>query len=218
MLTACWSVKGGSGATVVAAGLALAYAVDGHVVAADLGGDLPAALGIDAPGGAGLVDWFGAGTDLPPGALGRVAHDVAPGLTLLGRGAGRLLDAPAGSGTRLVQALREVRPGAPVVVDCGVVESAGMCELVGAADRSLLVVRNCYLAVRRALAAPRPTAVVVVREPDRMLSTRDVAELLEVPVALELAVEPRIARAVDAGLLQRPLPRRVRAAVRRVAA
>jgi CO dehydrogenase nickel-insertion accessory protein CooC1 len=73
MLTACWSVKGGSGTTVVAAGLVLGLAaVDRAVVAADFGGDLPAVLGVAEPAGPGLLDWLDAGPSVPADGLGRI--------------------------------------------------------------------------------------------------------------------------------------------------
>src|SRR5690349_10048610 len=47
VLTACWSVKGGSGTTVVAASLVLAaLAADRPAVAVDFAGDLPLTLGM----------------------------------------------------------------------------------------------------------------------------------------------------------------------------
>src|SRR5205823_4979023 len=44
MLISCWSVKGGSGTTVVAAAIALALARSAPVVLADFGGDAPTVL------------------------------------------------------------------------------------------------------------------------------------------------------------------------------
>nr|MBA2279690.1 hypothetical protein [Acidimicrobiia bacterium] len=49
MLISCWSTKGGSGTTVVAAALALVFArTTGDALLADLAGDQPAALGLPA--------------------------------------------------------------------------------------------------------------------------------------------------------------------------
>ena len=55
-LTVCWSAKGGSGTTVVAAALALGSPTDSLLI--DLDGELPAALGVPEPSGQGLSDWF----------------------------------------------------------------------------------------------------------------------------------------------------------------
>jgi len=66
LLFACWSPKGGSGTTVVAAalGLLLARAAPPGALLADLAGDLPTALGLTvAPTGIGLADWLAAPGD-----------------------------------------------------------------------------------------------------------------------------------------------------------
>ena len=119
----------------------------------------------------------------------------------------------------MVDALRALRSGGPVVADCGRVESTAMRAFVNAADRSLLVLRPCYLSLRRAVAAPRPTAVVLVHEPvARAARARDVADALGVPIAAEIAWDGSIAEAVDMGLLTSKMPRRLASALREVAA
>lgn len=221
MLTACWSVKGGSGTTVVAASLVLALAGAGRpVVAADFAGDLALALGVAARSGAGVSDWLGAGPDVPADALARIAYDAAPGLTLVGQGAdaGAIAAADTAAGARLAKALRNLRVGSPVVVDCGRLAPGAVSAFVEHADRSLLVMRPCYLALSRAVSAVRPTAVVLVTERRRSLSARDVEDVLGVPVVTEIAWDPEIAKAVDAGLLGRALPKPLTYAMRRVAA
>jgi len=65
-----------------------------------------------------------------------------------------------------------------------------------------LVVRNCYISLRRALLAPPTTAgVLLVMEVGRSLGRRDVAEVVGVPIVAELEVTAAIARSIDAGLL-----------------
>src|SRR5206468_1863240 len=87
MLVACWSVKGGSGTTVVTAALGLALASQGPgALLVDLGGDLPAALGVTEPDGPGVADWLRAGADVPSGALRHLEVAVGPGLALLPTG------------------------------------------------------------------------------------------------------------------------------------
>ena len=87
MLVACWSAKGGSGTTVVAAALALTFARSPNgAVLADLAGDAACVLGLPEPEGPGLHDWLGAGDDVPADALTRLAVPAAPGLVLLPRG------------------------------------------------------------------------------------------------------------------------------------
>ena len=159
MVIACWSVKGGSGTTVVAAALALRLARSGSdVVVADLAGDVPAVLGRPEPTGPGLVDWLAAGSDVAADALDRLAVEAGPGLSLLAAGdTGRGDATTAADGERLVAALGAVRQRV-AVVDCGRVAGADVAGLgiATAATRSLLVVRPCFLALRRAVACTDP--------------------------------------------------------------
>ena len=96
--------------------------------------------------------------------------------------------------------------GAAAVVDCGT--GAPPAGLVAAAGHSLLVTRPCYLALRRAVATGvQPSGIVLVHEPGRALTARDVERSLGAPVVAELHYDPAVARAVDAGLLAARLPR-----------
>jgi MinD-like ATPase involved in chromosome partitioning or flagellar assembly len=201
---AYWSVKGGSGTTVVAACHALLLARCGRdpVMLVDLAGDLAAALGVPERCDAGVCEWLAGGGR---GGLHELATPVDASLSLVSRGASRLCDGGDHGGDLLAAALAQE---ASVVVDCGVPSSGVARAVAAAADRSLLVVRPCYLALRRAVAAPvRPSAVVLVTEPERALGRRDIEEVLGVPVAVEVPLDARIARAVDAGLLASRLPR-----------
>lgn len=74
---------------------------------------------------------------------------------------------------------------------------------------SFLVIRPCYLAIRRALAStgPRASGVVLVAEPERSLGHRDIEDVLGVPVVATIAVTAAVARSVDAGLLMARPPR-----------
>ncbi len=214
MLVACWSVKGGSGASVVAAalGLVLARSSPSGAVLADLGGDLPAVLGLPEPTGPGVGEWLAMDDDVPPDALGRLALDAGGGLRLLPRGA---VPPPGLGGERLAEALAG---SVPTVVDCGSPGDPLGLAVAASVPLSLLVLRPCYLAVRRALAAPiRPSGVILVREPRRALTRRDVEEVLEVPVRAEVAWDPAVARCVDAGLLGARIPRVLERALRRAA-
>ena len=216
MLVACWSVKGGSGTTVVAAAIALSLAAQGDgVLLVDLGGDLPAALGSRDTDGPALADWLVADHDVPAGALRRLEVEVTPGLALLPLGPPR--PAAPGRGEELAAEPRTV------VVDCGSPCSPAGLAIAGAASLSLLVVRPCYLALRRALHAPiEPSAIVLVGEPQRALRREDVEDVLGVDVTAAVPWRPAVATAVDAGLLTRrlpaPLERALRPIVGRVAA
>ena len=73
--------------------------------------------------------------------------------------------------------------------------------------RSVLVVRNCYLALRRAVQSPVcPSAVVLIEEAGRALCHPEVeAALPGLPVVV-VPADPAVARAIDAGLLSAQLP------------
>jgi hypothetical protein len=206
MLIACWSVKGGTGTTVVSASLALVLAqrATAGAVLADLAGDLPATLGLPEPDSPGLSAWLAAGDGVPADALGHLELEVTDGLTLLPRGQGPLTPTRAS----LLAALLDASPR-PTVVDCGCPAPGGAtAEVVVGARRSLLVIRPCYLALRRAMQVPlRPSGVVVIHEPGRSLSADDVRQVIPAPVVAEVALDPAVARAVDAGMLAGRLPR-----------
>lgn len=210
MLIACWSTKGGAGTTVVAASLGLLLArttADGAAVV-DLAGDVPAALGLppvdrSAPGVAG---WLAAAPEVPPDALARLELPAAPGLGVVPRGHGPL---PPARSDLLVRLLADDRR--PVVADCGRIDGPdadAVAAVAAGADRSLLVLRPCYLGLRRALDAPfRPSGVVLVVDEGRAITAGDVEDALRVPVVARVRVTDTVARAVDAGLLAAHLPR-----------
>lgn len=207
MLVACWSVKGGSGTTVVAASLSLVLARRGsEVTLVDLAGDAPGVLGIAEPGGPGLTEWAEAGSDVPAAALAALASPVRESLALIHRGRASL---EAADGERTAVALASV---GSVVVDCGTLspERQSLDPLVtvaGSATHSLLVMRPCFLSLRAALAAPlRPSGVMLVHDQPRALGRADVEDVLGVPVRAEIKWDPAVARAVDAGLLATSLP------------
>ncbi|HLM65503.1 MAG TPA: hypothetical protein VK306_14485 [Acidimicrobiales bacterium] len=215
MLLACWSAKGGAGTTVAAAALALSLARRSRAgaVLADLAGDGAAVLGLPDPDSPGLAGWLAAGDDVPADALARLEVGAGRGLALLPRGAGALGAERAGVLAALLDA--GVRP---VVADCGSDLGATTVGFLRAADRSVLVTRLCYLALRRAVTAPvAATEVVIVHELGRVLGRADVEAAVRVPVLAEIPADPAIARAVDAGLLTTRLPRSLERAVRHVA-
>lgn len=205
MLIACWSTKGGSGTTVVATSLALLLArrsPDGALLV-DLAGDGPAALGLPEPVGPGVAGWLAAGATVPPDALGRLEEAVGDGLALLPRGAGDL--APERGDVLAALLAADSRP---VVADCGAGPAGAALAVAAGATRSVLVTKACFLALRRALSAPlRPSEVVLLTEPGRSLSRADVEDCVGAPVVTEVAIDPAVARAVDAGLLAVRLPR-----------
>ncbi|NLV56149.1 MAG: hypothetical protein GXY13_11110 [Acidimicrobiales bacterium] len=216
MLTTFWSVKGGVGCTVTAATSAVVCSRDPSsadgVVIADLAGDVPATLGLPDPGAPGLAEWLAAGETVAADALSRMELGVAPGLVLLPRGRVPIVDPERVA----VLASLLAADSRDVVVDAGVVTASGpLLPLARDAHRSLLVVRNCYLGLRRAVAPPvQPSGLVLVREPGRSLTRRDVESCIAAPVVADVEVDRAMARAVDAGLLLHRTPRAVAAALR----
>lgn len=216
MLVACWSAKGGAGTTVVTVSLASLLASSaGQAVVADLAGDVPAVLGMPEPDGPGVADWLRAGESVPADALARLELAAPSGLRILPTGAG-IDDVPAGRGEVLAALLAS--DARPVVADCGATPVAARLAVAAAATVSLLVMRPCYLSLRRAAAFRlRPSGVVLVDEPGRALTVDDVESTLGVPVRAVVALDPQVARAVDAGSLGARVPRRLQRSLRRAA-
>jgi hypothetical protein len=210
VLFACWSSKGGSGTTVVTAaiGVLLARAAPPAALLADLAGDLPTALGLPRDGtGLGLGDWLAAGAEVPDDALARLELDAGPNLSVLPwqhTTSAEALSAARGEAL----AARLESDGRVVVADCGVAGHEAARVIAARATVSLLVVRPCYLALRRALEVDlRPAGIVLISEAERSLGRADVEDVIGAPVLAEVPVEAKIARAVDAGLLAGRLPR-----------
>lgn len=216
MLIALWSVKGGSGTTVVSVALAsmLARQSSAGALLADFGGDVPAVLGMAEPLGPGLGEWLASGAEVPADALSRLEIPGPKGLRVLPTGS----DARAASGRAEVLTAILAADPRPVVADCGAGPAGAGLAVAAAASASLLVLRPCYLSLRRAVQAPlRPSAVILVSEPGRSLGRGDVESVLGVPVRAVVGVDPAVARAVDAGLLASRLPRGLERALRHAA-
>lgn len=198
----CWSSKGGTGTTVVSAAFALVLSSSRSAVLVDLGGDAPAALGLPEPQGPGVHDWL-ASPGADGDALQRLLVPVTDTLQLLPRGH-RAASVPEQRWADLAVALATL-PGA-VVVDGG--PGVPATELMASAAHSLLVTRQCYLALRRVVGhGPQPTGVVLVTEPGRALTVRDVERAVGAGVVAEIPWDPAISRAVDAGMLASRMPR-----------
>jgi hypothetical protein len=217
VLFALWSPKGGSGTSVVSAALGSFLARRRPVLLVDLAGDLPAIAGLgpgcevprSRPPFPTLVHWLAAGPAAPSEALEDLVRPLGDRLGLIPLG-GRLPAVPdlaPESGAALAAALAG---GPDVVFDAGRAEHGVQRAVVEVADASLIVVRACYLALRRAVddeLTARARGAVLVAEPGRSLDARDVADVLGCPVLATIRVDPVVARAVDAGLLvHRPPP------------
>jgi MinD-like ATPase involved in chromosome partitioning or flagellar assembly len=217
MVIACWSVKGGSGTSVVAASLALILAERSQPPGAllvDLAGDSAAVLGLAEPV-TGVREWLAAGDTAPADSLARLEVDAAPNLRLLPAG---LLAPPTTAARGEVLAALLGDDPRPIVIDAGVLSGEVALTVAASATVSLLVVRPCYLALRRAVSAPlRPSGVVLVGEVGRALGRADVEAVLGVPVRAEVMIDPAVARAVDAGVLASRLPKPLARALRHAA-
>lgn len=216
MLLALWSPKGGSGTSVLAAASSLVLAGSGGARLADLRGDQPAILGLGSEPPTGLTDWLAAGADAPADALERIAVAAAQGLTLLPAGSADAHGAAPEAGAALAVLLRH---GFPTVADLGPADAPALLAIAEVADATYVVVRGCYLALRRAVRSPQLAAtagVVLVDEPGRSLGPREVGDVLGVPVVAEVPLRAAVARAVDAGVLASRMPDVLVRPVRRI--
>ena len=206
MLIVCWSAKGGSGTTVVSCSLALLAARLQPTLLIDLAGDVPAALGLAEPGSPGVHDWI-----LTPTANSRAAGgltiSVNDNLQVLPRG-----QRTASSDDERWGALADL-DNTNVIVDAGT--GAPPPALFARADQRFLVTQPCYLSLRRhAASGLTPTGVVLMCQPGRALRHDDVVHAIKAPIVAEVAFDPAVARAVDAGLLAARIPRHLAGSLR----
>jgi len=198
----CWSLKGGSGTTVVSAALALTLAQrnTATVRIVDLAGDIPSALGIAEPSGEGVMNWLQQ-QHVPIQSL---QIPVTARVSLIPRGNDSLLHHNLTAEHCNSLATELDTSNELTVVDAG---SGHIPQLINNATTSLLVIRPCYLALRKAAhLSVKPHGIVLINEPGRSLGKRDVESVVGAPVLVELPLDPTIARCVDAGLLASRIP------------
>lgn len=186
---------------MVSALLAVACARRTKTLLLDADGDLPSIFGVQV-GGSGVREWWAANDTVGFDALERLATPITPALSLV----------PAGDTTNEPAGFREVPSSlqAVTVVDAGTVRSEMSmgAGLVTASDTSILVLRPCYLAARRAAVSTlRVDGIVIVEEPGRALKPYDIAEVVGVPILATVPWDLSIARVVDAGRVSSKLPR-----------
>ncbi len=198
MSTVFYSPKGGSCTTVTAAAQAVISASSKGdttpTVIVDLGGDMPAVLGVAEPDSPGINEWLSEPCRLSVADLVASASIVAPGLSLVHRGS------PFVEGRPRWGELAALLGEHEVVVDAG----TGWLppEVTAAARETVLVTRPCYMSLRRAVRMPRPSQVFAVDEPHRALGVDDIGHVLGVS-PVRIPWDTAISRAVDAGLLVR---------------
>ncbi len=207
MLVCFWSPKGGSGTSVMAAAAALVLARDTDARIVDLAGDQPAVLGLAHDPVPGLLDWMRAGPGAPTDAIEHLAVDVVPRLTLLPAGYAHGTPASPESGAALAVALdADPRPG---VCDLGRLDDPALQAFAEVAGPGIVVVRGCYLSLRRAVRHPAivdAVGAILIEEHGRSLGAPDVEDVLGIPVVAAIPARTSIARAVDAGVLPNRLP------------
>ena len=199
----CWSVKGGSGTTVVASTLALMRAAESQrgALLVDLAGDVPAVLGLAEPSGPGINEWFANCDHGSRMTLQSIAIQATANLQIIARGS-KQLDVDENF-IDLCAALKTF--DLPIIVDAGC--GLPSPDLLAHASSSLLVTRPCYLSLRRAAQlSVSPTGIVLINEAGRALGKHDVEAVIGAPVIAEIIFDAAIARAVDAGLLASRIP------------
>jgi secretion/DNA translocation related CpaE-like protein len=199
---------GGAGASVLAAGLAVAAAESGRrVLLADLdplGGGLDLALGVDAVPGLRWPDLAGARGRLPSSSV----HDSLPrldGLAVLAWGRGTPVDVPPAAVEAVLRSA--ARSHDLVVLDLA---RAGADSLLTAAVRDAHVLLLVVPARLRAAAAAAQVVArwrgcvpgmgaVVRRAPGDRLAARAVADAVQLPLVLTMRDEPRVDVLLDRG-------------------
>lgn len=207
--------KGGVGTSVVAASVAVESAKNTPTVLVDFGGDVAQILGVDTTDRHGVNDWLAASGDVGVESLNHLEIEVAPNLVLMPRGSSATHMVPVERATQLVHGLNS--NDRTVIADVGVFSGTADPRSIVCVtgDRTTCVIRACYLA----LAKFKDMTVLVddvveIEEPGRALRTIDIEAVVAMEVSARIPYDPAIARLVDAGLLQRRMPRALRRNVR----
>ena len=190
------SPKGGNCTTVTATAYALLMAARGtHTVLIDLCGDVPAAAGMAEPTTPGINDWLSESSTSDAQTLVTLGTPFDNGLVIVHRGSSFVEGQPRWSD--LANAITTLPMN--IVIDAGTTFLPD--ELRRAVTHVTMVVKPCYLSLRRASRMQRPTQLFVVCEESRALTIKDVGHVLGMPVTCEIPYTSAISRAVDAGML-----------------
>ena len=202
MFTILSSPKGGTGTSVVAASLAIVSSSSSPTLLVDLAGDQAAILGLPQPP-IGLSDWANGMTYREFDEIVSLCHD---NLYLAPTGIFDFETLNANAWDKLLRALSlKHSEGCNIIVDLGRADiPLALRKIV---DTCYLVTRPCYLALRRAVDLETAfSGVIVVNEPDRVLTSRDVESVLKLKCVAEIPYTSEISRRVDSGLLKSRLP------------
>lgn len=225
---ALWAPKAGAGVSVTAVALAQHLATQAKewgdkAQLIDLAphGDLPAILGLASDPAVGIIDWLAAN----PGhaaAFAYLAIDAGRNVHLIPHGTGT----PALTHNEAEDAVASMVAAligiGPIVIDLGNRDDTIADAVVQHPDvHALIVARACYVALRRATrshVAAGCEGVIIIEEPGRSLGTRDVADVLGLPIVATVPVKASISRVVDAGVLMARIPADLQRAAEAVAA
>ena len=202
MFTILSSPKGGTGTSVVAASLAIVSSSSSPTLLVDLSGDQAAILGLPQPP-IGLSDWANGMTYREFDEIISLCHD---NLYLAPTGTFDFETLNANAWDKFLRALSlKHSEGYNIIVDLGRADiPLALRKIV---DTCYLVTRPCYLALRRAVDLETAfSGVIVVNEPDRVLTSRDVESVLKLKCVAEIPYTSEISRRVDSGLLKSRLP------------
>ena len=202
MFTILSSPKGGTGTSVVAASLAIVSSSSSPTLLVDLAGDQAAILGLPQPP-IGLSDWANGMTYREFDEIVSLCHD---NLYLAPTGTFDFETLNANAWDKFLRALSlKHSEGHNIIVDLGRADiPLALRKIV---DTCYLVTRPCYLALRRAVDLETAfSGVIVVNEPDRVLTSRDVESVLKLKCVAEIPFTSEISRRVDSGLLKSRLP------------
>ena len=197
--------RGGAGASVLAAGLALTAAGRGPSWLIDLdpiGGGADAGLGAELAPGARWTDIGLVTGRMSPHALRSALPEVG-GVAVVAAGEGPTDELPPEAVRAVISAAR--RGGGTVVLDLGRNSTAARDEAIAAIDDLFLLVPaelRAVLAARRVVESLRPTAPtprVVVRSVPGALPSREVARGLDLPLTGELPDEVVVRAAIQTG-------------------
>jgi hypothetical protein len=166
-----------------------------HTVLIDLCGDVPAAAGMAEPTTPGINDWLSESSTSDAQALVTLGTPFDNGLVIVHRGSSFVDGQPRWSD--LANAITTLPMN--IVIDAGTTFLPD--ELRRAVTHVTMVVKPCYLSLRRASRMQRPTQLFVVCEESRALTIKDVGHVLGMPVTCEIPYTSAISRAVDAGML-----------------
>ena len=220
MLISCWSPKGGSGTTVIAAALAMLHAQLSGSWLVDTQGDLDAVFPTgDAPATAGFRQWSSVINDARPQRLADVAYAATSDVTLIPAGP-VVADAPRPSAQRIAEFAEWIGDDV-AIVDAGTVGDGGESYarlFSDVADHSYCVVRLCFLSLRRLQqSSVTPTGLIIIDEPNRMLAPEDFVRSVHAPVIATIPWDASISRSVNSGTLGRAMPKQLVRALGRAA-